>query len=865
MKLAIRETGVRTKNISIRPKLEYYRQFLLTGKGIIVHQVFSTLLFWILIYFRMNHTLLVLQTPVAFLSLVLFPGMVISTQVVPKKYQGLGMSSGIGIAIAILEIHIGFLTKLSIGFSFPVSILLPTINIVVMLGAYITKDEEIDKMLPNTLRIPKNKAIILVIIFGFFLRVILAFLNYNALSPDGALFANYANGILSGSYDTTLIDDVSVYNLWNGVQYIIHQGYAYALAVSFLMLPPFDVGPVIILPIIGIILALIGIHLVNALYGEVSAIFASVLLSFNPLLIFHSTVGYGPEILSILFLLIFAVLFFHKKHDIKTLSFAGILLGLIDVIWYSNFYIVSIIIPFMAYGMLKLDRREFFLISILMMSILLLKILFRLTIIYYVGISTVILSLFILLNIQSFASFREFSAFIGLTLAIITLWRFPLQVINSIPTQNTITETPIIPIIFSPIPIEVTLSFVFFFIFHVSLPILIISGIVLWRGRSERNISLLLSCLVVALGTLKVFSVIPGSLQIFYIYSDSRFFILMSTLMVFIACSYLRSIEVPEISSIELSLHFLSRENNRKILGVCLISMVGFIPGFLMMPTGYDLIQLEKRYGWAGIEDAIEQIGNEDTKFLVDRAREFAWITHRQTVVLELTKAGLTDAEAEQQILQLVNRFNVEYLVIDRITVARWGVFESLLFDAMEINSSIPLDYAPASQINDNESVMLQSVKLVDELRSSSGHIDVRIFQFSNITYAATDVKVITPNQWEAGNNGTLSFIDDYTILTIGQNRNYTFTTVKDDYSLDWHVKTGFVSLRVSEINATITRVSIWDDSENLLGCAFQIDESLWIFDVGNIEIGDIKIVIQGEANCSISIGQISNWQSVMS
>ena len=86
--------------------------------------------------------------------------------------------------------------------------------------------------------------------------------------------------------------------------------------ISWLLLPPSIAGPTLILEVAGLAIILVSFTIVEENYGSQAALYTSAVLSFHPLFIYHSSVGYGPEITSLLFLVGGIALIIDKSNQV---------------------------------------------------------------------------------------------------------------------------------------------------------------------------------------------------------------------------------------------------------------------------------------------------------------------------------------------------------------------------------------------------------------------------------------------------------------------------------------------------------------------------------------------------------------------
>jgi hypothetical protein len=837
--------------------------------GILKAHLLSLLSFLVLYVLPDQIIVLIARLCFGIFAIVIIPGAVIAARYLAPDLRSVATSLTMGVFIFCLVCQFQLLLKLVIGFQIPIVISVVIAEILIIITFLILSPREVyaEKFwitsLGFTVDARLNKVFLLALLFRFLLLLLVP----NSFSPDAALLADYGHSILDGSYVSSIQNDISVIQLWNGSQYLIHQGFAYVLTLSFLLTPVEGVGTFVILPLIGSALIFPVYLITNRIFGQKAAYLVSVLMMIDPLLIFHSAVGYGSEIVSMLFLA-YGFIFILRRNDSTSalLFIAGLMIGLIDVIWYTNFYILCIILPVIVYLYDGKSWSEAAKIGVLMGLVIVSKLFFRNIALFY----SLWLALFVIIGFQRLLKSdsmiaRKISMFLGIFIVLV-LWRLPLQLVAADSISSISTDTPLIAAIFAPIELNLILSFVFFFLFHISFGIfgLLVYSFLKGERRSE-TVSIFIVGLLIAIGTLKVFSLIPGSLQLQYIYSDSRFFLFLTVCAFIASGSYFSNLDLNGCSFELWRKDWEKICHNKKPVYVFAVIIIFFLPGFMVYPVGTILVDVRSRYnryGWNNLEDVVATIGDSESVFLVDRAREFAWLTGRKSAVMELSQINLDLFNASNQLITLSSRFNTSYFLMDEYTIAHWGVFEYLIDNPLAIGNAMIIDLSRAiepqfSNITDS----MRTLKLVGQSQTDDFGSFGRIFQFTNNSFNHLRNENLLESGWGASNRGSISNSSGEIRLTIGSGASYTNTLRTNGYDLNLNIDSGYLIFTFEYAGAIVERIEIYDSNGSLISYAERFNDGLYYCPIGELKIGDIHIIINGNPGSSVIIKSISTWE----
>ncbi|MHA2022459.1 MAG: hypothetical protein ACTSWQ_02235, partial [Candidatus Thorarchaeota archaeon] len=582
-----------------------------------------------------------------------------------------------------------------------------------------------------------------------------------------------------------------------------------------------------------------------------------------------SVVAYGPEITSLLFIMTIGLLFLNgTQTSWKSLILAGVLIGLVDSIWYPNFYLlcmIAFIIPVIAIARRR-DPQHLYLgfLSLALVA----KIFYLYMLIFFSLWILLLASIVVIYKFKpNLIPLKALPFYLALLISTV-FWRFPNQ-IRALISNNMkpgLGGNPIIYFVDIPGLVDTGIRFLAFLSFYLTPGFIIILLIGLVKGRSRYE-ALRFSCfgLVAALGTIFVFSRISGSLQPLYIFSDSRFFLFVTTMMIIASGAFFSSdnnLPTNIFDDISRGNGWIKR--NWKSIGVLGILGVSMVPGFLVMNWGLASVDIEERYGWSGLPTLTDAIGNSDSKFLADRSREFSWFTGKPSIALRLSGSSLGDISASTQVLSLFREYNASYLLIDDYTVASWGVFEYLLRDSISIGHSTILDHSAAIAYHlNNFTDSIYSCNLIGQTQPNSNGVISRIFQLSNESYGRFENIQLSDVGWDASNGGLISNSSGEIRLTIGSGATYTNTWRPTGSDLNLEVNGGYLLFDFEDAGAIITQIELLDSNGAFIAYAEKSNDGLYYCPFGVIEIGDIRIVIEGNPGDSVIINSISAWQVV--
>jgi hypothetical protein len=291
------------------------------------------------------------------------------------------------------------------------------------------------------------------------------------------------------------------------------------------------------------------------------------------------------------------------------------------------------------------------------------------------------------------------------------------------------------------------------------------------------------------------------------------------------------------------------------------IVVIGFAVEYPLMQTGLDRINIAERYAWVGIGAESSLLGDESTIFLVERAREFSWVTGRNSAHLYFSRRGLSFSNASREVVALAHEYNASYMVLDLFTVSAATTYSELLEYAIPIGGFVPLCTSVTSVLEgQNNTGPTLSLMLVAQTQPNSAGEFSRIFEFESRSYTRVqDVDLLSPG-WSAGNGGALVNSTGYPELVIGSLQNYTFAYRTSPYDLNLKIEAGFMLCRISNASAVVPRVELWSSIGKLICYALGAGTGLYCCPLNNAAVGDIRVVAVGDPGGSVVISSISFW-----
>jgi hypothetical protein len=710
--------------------------------------IVSFLVFWLCYILPYSSFILIARIVSGFIALIMIPGLAATSIILPNQVQNLSVSVLMGLVLQLFGIQLQYKFSIVFGIVLPIVYEVLTLSaIVTIVGFCYTQKNHLSTELQEAFHFDIDRGFIYTILVALAIRIGMILAAEGCLAPDASLYADFARNIIDGQFSSSTLNDVAVFQLTDTVDYIAHHAFTYVFAVSWLLIPPTSSGPVFILTLLGILLIVLMYNLVSKHFGKTAALWISATMAIHPLFIFHSAVGYGPEITSLVFLLFAALLLFdHEMVTNRSLFLSGLLLGLVDVIWYANFYVACFALPAVTIYQWRLLGRFEKASTMLLPMTAIARLFFTNWIMFY-GVWLVVFILFgVIVNRNpTIIPKREILWLTGIAFIMIA-WRWPLQLItaSSGMTNLLIQTIPLVETIFSSTVFQSIPGFLLFLMIHISPGLLFLAILGFLFGTNKRkSTGFAIIGLIATIGTLMVLSTISGSLQLIYLYSDSRFFLLISLMFISSAAGYISHVfrHVEDAIDIQSSKKRDILRMRSRLLA--LIIILGLIPSYMLLPTGLTLINMEDRYGWKDLSSIINPLGNENTIFLANRVREFSWFTGRRCGFLKFSAEGLSNLNASLEMAALGTNFSAQYLLMDGYTITKWQTLEFLLLNPFSVGESINLNATYIEELQSYPNISIATLTLVGETEVNSYGRISRVFALDMLNPLALDLNLL--------------------------------------------------------------------------------------------------------------------------
>ncbi|MFW9850134.1 MAG: hypothetical protein ACFFF4_13435, partial [Candidatus Thorarchaeota archaeon] len=804
----------------------------------------------------------------------------ILTRSIPHNMRNIGLSIVLGLLLNCILIQVQMSLKLLFDFSIELYLWLllgDTILVFSALGYLWVFDKDDKGQIGLGFKIDRILSYILVI--ALVIRIAMLWFASQSIAPDACLYSDYARSIIDGSFQTNVIGDNRVYTLWNDTDYSFHQGMTYFFAISWLLMTPGISGPTLILSIAGVALISVSYDVATYYISKRAGYAIAVALTIHPLFVYHSSVAFGPEITSLLFLMTgFLLLVWNTKQNPVVYILAGICIGLVDVVWYANFLLLCVALPVFLLVDDKHDYKTGIFLSFCMGFVLLARIFFETPYLFYLFWSAVAgIVLITRLAVKKWNLHQIGFFFIGIFF-IMVIWRWPIQLLEYTGSESmyAMRVTPIMLQAPNPdltnligvITPELVLDFLLYIIGHIGLAILILVPVALVRAENRRNsLAFVMFAFVCIGGTLLLFSsfsTFKAVLLPIYYFSDSRFFLFISLNLMIptmaVAAQIKRSVPLA-VRMRSISSKFDTIQT--KSFGVVILVSMTLGIGYLVIPSGLIQINFESRYGWTGLQTTIDEIGEVDSVFIVDRASEFAWLVNRPTVQLHFSGIGLVTRTTLAGLNLQATRYDAQYFIMDSFTQARWDSLYVLLDAQLSHGDSVVLEPWRLAQLDLlNETGEISTITLIDDTKEYSQGTGVRIFEFDNSSFSRKSTIDNLASGWNTTDSGTISSGPyGFSVIQIGSDGIQTKTYRSEGFNLNQEVEGGFLVVEFYEVNATIDGIYAYDSAGNEIAYSVEISHNAYFLALGHTTIGDIQIHCSGNPGDYVILRHMILWE----
>jgi len=836
---------------------------------------------YILLYMIDLPVLSVLKAISGIASLIFIPGIILHNFLFCYEKYKIWLIIVLGSLTEMILIYIQFLLSIFLSYQFPVLILLISLN-TLLVGSFLASNA----LRNNTRRevgfdIKANHTLYLIVLVGLGIRIILGLMSTESIAPDASLYSDFGRNIVDGIFNTNVLTDGRIYSLTNGTEYPFHCGFVFLSALSFLIANPLVSGPVVILLLVGTGITLLGYDIVRTYFGHPAGVAIAAIISFQPIFVFHSVVAYGPEICSLLFVVAGMFLLIGAEDNKKMYLLSGIIIGLSDIIWTSTFLLFCAGIPVFLFISKIKDGKSSLLVLITLFGVAASRVFILQTFLFILVVGGVGLILLVSYLVIDKKMAKKFTLFFLALQSIILIWRYPVvlfyqvfEIPNLFSTpaaELTLLQIPNPPIEMFTLPFQFEVVFLagFFVIFHLSIPLFTIVLLSFLRGFEKRvSAGLVVLSIIGFTGTLFVLNALAAFkdiLTIFYIYSDSRFFVSIIYLLTLSTGSYFAkylSWEPPSTYKNPSRIKITTAKRRLMVIGIILL--IGFIPGYIVIPTGLNLITSEQRYGWGNLNDELSDYSESESVFIVDRAPEFSWFTGFKSAEIKFVRINLPSHHALERVFDRASQYDAKYFLLDGYTVARWGTLSTLLHLPFEIDSKLPIYLSQiVSSNNESERFTLPSISLLSETLPNVYGDYSRVYNITNGEYEGYRLFNLLESGWVASNGGSIINETGKAVLSIGANANYTNSWRPMAYDLNLVVEPGVLIFRFSELTATIARIEFYDSEGIYLMSAESIQRSIFYAYICDCTIGDIRIVIEGNPGDSVTLDYEGLWTAI--
>jgi hypothetical protein len=210
--------------------------------------------------------------------------------------------------------------------------------------------------------------------------------------------------------------------------------------------------------------------------------------------------------------------------------------------------------------------------------------------------------------------------------------------------------------------------------------------------------------------------------------------------------------------------------------------------------------------------------------------------------------------------MSLAAASSAEYVLIDDYTIVKWDTLHHLLRDPMMIRDVSILNTAPLTDIEGNSTETVESLKLLAENQPNEFGRFSRIYQFDTHSYRRVANISLLESGWQMTNGGSISNQSGNALLSVGASNGNATTKRSVSYDLGVITNSGFLLFEIQEMNAMVSSIEVFKQDGSRLRFAERLSDTIYICPLGRITIGDIQIVIEGNAGDSALVRSISLW-----
>jgi hypothetical protein len=804
------------------------------------------------------------------LLLFVIPGELLAAAIFDKNWpRGLGFM--LGAAANTLFIAMEFVLAFFTGMGYPLDLWLSACNMILVLLLTIITSGRVRFLSPTywleNIRLPQNRLPYSLFCLALAVRLALMAIGSSAFSPDAGMFFDYAHEINVGQFQSHVMGDLGALSRGPFVDELFHQSSGFLFALSYMLMPWSGDSPTILLVIMGS-LVVVGVYeIMSRLFGQRCAYIGALMVAMQPTLAYFSAIANGASTFSLAFVVYLALLLIVKDGTSRRrLASIGVFLGLIESIWFLNFYQAIFLICATSLIAGVPDRKRSLLLSVFLFCVLVSRQVMQNTIIYLTVWLFIIASFPVARFFRRDVRWHEYWPLFSSIFFMFELFYLPAQIAQYaqyVPV-NMIAQSLFVRVLTGFPSAEYLAAMSVFLLWHITPPVVVLAvgGLVL-RGK-ERNERLLAWITVISTAmTVEAMSTFePIELQYFYTSpAYALLAILLVTMMGVVALTRLDSTKTKDNGgTADIAGKNLKRTPFRiKAMAVLLVC---FIPGFVVGIYRVDFVRPDLRYGWQGIASWIDTNTGIEDKIVVDRARELAWLTQRYSVSLDSMNASIpTEWGALRAVQQLATQYSANLFLLDHYTVAHWNHFSYLLNSSLKPNLAIPtnasqlVDAANKTNVSD-----ITSMYLIAQTQPNADGYYVRVFNFTLSNYTILWHLFLLGPDWSAGNGGSLLNESGHTRLEIGSSKNSSYTWRPGGFDLGVSVNTGFFLCSVHDEGASVDSIFVLDENGTVAQHAEPLGNGLYYCLLGRLVVGDIQIHIKGLEGEGVLVNSISLW-----
>ena len=835
----------------------------------------SVVIFLLLYCTRENPISNILSVFPGFYVFILTPGFVFSGIYQSKGPVAFAFTIITGLLFNVVLIHILFYIRLVAIFTIPLISWLLFFNVaLVIIVSILTWLRKINLRNGPWISQPVEKNLVFLLILALTVRIILASIATDSIAADASLYSDYARSIIEGEFRSNVINDPTVYEAANGVQYSVHQGFIYLAAISFILFSPLLSGPVVILIILGLCLILFCYEITLRFFGNKSALWVAAVVSVHPIFVFHSVVAFGPELSSLVFLMgsMSILVQGNEEHPARWLLM-GMMIGIADIIWTPNFLLFSAIFPILVYMIKNMKTSMKVILSIDIIAIAIVRLFYWTLLTIFIFFLVIFTSLSFILQKQGINIWASLSFTWG-AFGVIAFWRGHINfvpIVNGLPiiqSKGTLILLQISSIPLNIFKMEISSTIIIgtlsFFLAHSTPFIIVLSVIALLRGYNKRAVRGFWAISIVGLiGTTIVFNALSYAKDVLiplYFYSNSRFFISLVLFILMASGGVFQ--KIPDSWNIKRkygNIHQKFFSGRKKIkYAIGLILVVNLLPNYAPIPPSLELANFESRFGWVNLGPIVRGTTDENAIFIADRCTEFSWLTARKTIrpgiPISLPLFGALSS-LETRALE----FDARYFVLDGYTVVYYKTFDTILQFPLDVGGAIPI--APQEINYTLDRVETSSLVLEYQTPSNQNGDYTRLYYFTEANFSRVCMIDLLDNEWGVENGGFLKNENERPQIVIGNQGNYTFTWHNGNYNLNLSTTSGFIAMEFQEDSAHVSRVEFYDTEGKFMGYGSDMKKGRYFFFTGNSVIGDIRIVVTGPPGGFITVNELSLWK----